>query len=134
MSCQIAKESVVKPIFQQTVGHFETIMTQVRTYFDGIHYGDTTALRTIFHQDAILKAPGLRRTLQEWFDAIETRPIPAEQGAAYDYNVMSIEIIGNQAMAKVYCPLFGHEYVDYLGFLLEEGQWLIVNKMYADRG
>jgi hypothetical protein len=35
-------------------------------------------------------------------------------------------------MVKVKCPLFDFNYVDFLGLLKEQGQWLIVNKMYSD--
>jgi len=35
-------------------------------------------------------------------------------------------------MVKVECPLFDCEYIDFLGLLKENQQWLIVSKMYVD--
>jgi len=111
---------------------FESVMTLVQDYFDGLHHGEVSKLRAIFHPDAFLKAPGLRRNLEQWLDAVARRPVPDQQGRPYDFKLLSIEIIKDQAMVKLECPLFDHFYVDYLGLLKENGRWLIVNKMYTD--
>jgi len=111
---------------------FESVMALVKDYFDGLHHGEVSKLRGIFHPDAFLKAPCLRRSLDEWLGAVATRPIPAQQGLPYDFKLLSIEVIKDQAMVKLECPLFNHFYVDYLGLLKEDGRWLIVNKMYTD--
>ncbi len=111
---------------------FELVMNLVRDYFNGLHHGDITKLQAIFHEDAFLKAPGLRRSLNEWLDAVASRPVLAMQGRSYEFRLLSIEIIKDQAMVKLECPLFDHFYIDFLGLLKENGQWLIVNKMYTD--
>jgi hypothetical protein len=61
-------------------GEFESVMTLVRDYFVGLHYGDVSKLRAIFHSDAFLKAPGLRRSLEQWLDAVASRPGHGETG------------------------------------------------------
>lgn len=109
-----------------------TITEILTCYFDGLHHGDTAKLRGLFHSDTVLKAPGTRRTLDEWLHAVDTRPVPAREGYAYRFRILSIEIVEDQAMAKVECPLFEHFYIDYLGLLKEDGQWRIVSKMYTD--
>lgn len=111
---------------------FYSVMTLVRDYFDGLHYGEVSKLRAIFHTDAFLKAPGLRRSLDQWLDAVASRPVPDQQGRPYDFKLLSIEIIKDQAMVKLECPLFDHFYVDFLSLLKENGRWLVVNKMYSD--
>lgn len=113
--------------------NLEIITRMVIDYFEGLHYGDTDKLSQLFHDDAVLKAPGLRRSLPEWLDAVARRPVPSEEGHPYRFRILAIEIIGDQAMVKVDCPLFDHAYVDFLGFLKEGGRWRIVNKMYADQ-
>ena len=113
---------------------FYLILEIIRNYFDGLHQGDVNKLKGIFHSDAYLKAPGQRRSLREWLDSVARRPIPKEQGDRYDFKVLSIEVIKDQAMVKLECPLFDFFYVDYLGLLKENGQWLVVNKMYTDVG
>jgi len=111
---------------------FDSVMTLVQDYFNGLYEGDIEKLESIFHADAFLKAPGLRRSLQQWLEAVAGRAIPAQEGQAYDFKLLSIEIIKDQAMVKLECPLFEHAYVDFLGLLKENGRWLIVNKMYTD--
>jgi hypothetical protein len=111
---------------------FTAVMKLIADYFDGLHHADVPTLRNIFHPDAFLKAPGLRRSLEEWLGAVANRPVPAQEGQAYSYRILSIEIIKDQAMVKLECPLFDHFYIDFLSLLKENGQWLIVNKMYTD--
>ena len=111
---------------------FETVMSLIRDYFDGLHQADVAKLRAIFHADAYLKAPGLRRSLDQWLEAVGSRPVPEQLGRPYNFKLLSIEIIKDQAMVKLECPLFDHFYIDYLGLLKENGRWLIVNKMYID--
>jgi hypothetical protein len=103
----------------------------VEAYFRGLYTGDVPALRELFAPDAYLKAPGLRRSLEEWLSAVATRPIPQQQGAAYAFKILSVEVIKDQAMVKAECPLFEFFYVDFLGLLKEHGRWRIVNKMYT---
>jgi len=110
---------------------FYAILNIVKDYFDGLYEADTTKLRKIFHSDTVLKAPNSRRKREEWLSAIESRPVPKHEGEEYRFKLLSIEIIGDQAMVKLECPLFDNFYVDFLGLLKEEGQWLIVNKMYT---
>ncbi|MTJ00482.1 MAG: nuclear transport factor 2 family protein [Marinobacter adhaerens] len=103
----------------------------VNEYFQGLHTGNAERLAPLFHRDCVLKAPGLRRTLDEWLADVATRPIPANIGHPEDYRILRVELAGNQAMVKVACPLPHGDFTDYLGFLREDGVWKIVNKMYA---
>lgn len=110
-----------------------TIITDiVHQYFDGLYYGDATKLTAIFHSDAWLKAPGKRRTLEEWLSDVANREAPKTQGRAYKFMLLSLDVVQDQAMAKIHCPLFDFNYIDFLGLLKENGQWRIVSKMYTD--
>lgn len=111
---------------------FELVNAIVQDYFDGLHNGDVTKLRAIFHADAFLKAPGSRRSLEQWLSAVASRPVPSKQGRPYEFKLLSIEVIKDQAMVKLECPLFEHRYIDFLGLLKEDGHWKIVTKMYTD--
>jgi len=106
----------------------------VKEYFQGLHHGDADRLAPLFHRDCVLKAPGLRRTLDEWLTGVATRAIPAQSGHPENYRILRVELAGSQAMIKVACPLPHGNFVDYLGFLKEDGAWRIVNKMYAPAG
>lgn len=117
---------------QVTHDDFTIITGIINHYFDGLHHGDVAKLSSIFHVDAWLKAPGIRRSLQEWLTDVANRTTPKQQGRSYEFKLLSLDIVQDQAMAKIQCPLFDFNYIDYLGLLKENDQWLIVNKMYTD--
>ena len=110
---------------------YEDIIRLLNDYFDGLFEGDVEKLRSIFHDDAYLKANNYRKTRDEWLEAVATRPVPRDEGMKYNFNIQSLEIIGDQAMAKVDAPLLAAHFIDFLGLLKEDGQWKIVNKMYT---
>ncbi|WP_428356800.1 nuclear transport factor 2 family protein [Methyloprofundus sp.] len=101
-------------------------------YFEGLYNADTKRLRQVFHPTANLQSQGLRLTRDEWLHRVVNRAIPSEINESYRYKIINIDILGEQAMAKVECPLLGNFYIDFLSLLKEKGQWTIVNKMYAN--
>lgn len=107
------------------------VQAVVQGYLRGLHRADVATLRELFHPHACLQAPGVRRSLDEWLNAVATRPVPQQQGAVYAGKILAVEVINEQAMVKAECPLFEHCYVDFLGLLKEDGRWRIVNKMYT---
>lgn len=111
---------------------FANVTTIVQQYFDGLHNGDVEKLSAIFHSDASLKTPGNRRSVKQWLTDVANRPTPQEQGRAFEFKILSLDIVQDQAMVKIHCPLFNFNYIDFLGLLKENEQWLIVNKMYTD--
>ena len=117
---------------QPSTSDFENITAIIQAYFHGLHNGDVTKLKSIFHQDTWLKAPGVRRSLEQWLEAVADRPVPAQQNKPFNFKILSIDVVQDQAMAKIQCPLFDFNYIDFLGLLKEQGQWLIVSKMYTD--
>lgn len=104
----------------------------LHSYFDGLYHGDVAKLNSIFHPDAWLKAPGVRRSLNQWLKDVAERTTPAELNQARAFKILAIDVVQDQAMAKIHCPLFDFNYIDFLGLLKEEGKWSIVNKMYSD--
>lgn len=111
---------------------FRSITDILMKYFDGLHRADTELLNSIFDDESRLYAPGIRRSKEEWLDLVANRSVPQQLGHAFAYEVLSIEVCGDQAMAKVTCPLLGKDFIDYLGLLWEDGKWRIVTKQYAD--
>ncbi|XPF95568.1 nuclear transport factor 2 family protein [Colwellia sp. RE-S-Sl-9] len=119
-------------VTQNAENDFMNIMALIQCYFDGLYYGDVDKLTSIFHNDAWLKSPGLRLSKKEWLANVATRPIPADLKAEFAFKLLSIDVIHDQASVKVECPLFDYHYIDFLGLLKENGNWLIVNKMFTD--
>jgi len=110
---------------------YKTIEELLQNYFDGLYEGDVEKLRNIFHDDAWLKGNNFRKSRDEWLEAVANRPIPKKEGMDYAFKVLSLDIEGDQAMAKVDVPLLAAHFIDFLGLLKEEGKWKIVNKMYT---
>ena len=123
-------QATIKPVASYQSDH-EAIVGLLNDYFDGLFEGDVEMLRSIFHADAWLKGNNYRKTLNEWLEAVANRPIPRDEGMEYNFNIQSLEIIGDQAMAKVDAPLLAAHFIDFLGLLKEDGQWKIVNKMFT---
>lgn len=111
---------------------FCAVLGVIESYFEGLHSGDSKQLRGIFDPNVILQSPGKQSDLNQWLKDVETRSTPRELGHPFDFKVLAIEIVNEQAMVKVDCPLFEHSYIDYLGLLEEAGRWRIVSKMYID--
>jgi Putative lumazine-binding len=103
----------------------------LQDYFDGLYEGDVAKLQHIFHDDAWLKGNNFRKSRDEWLAAVATRPIPKDKKMDYGFKVISLDVVGDQAMAKVDVPLLAAHYIDFLGLLKENGSWKIVNKMYT---
>lgn len=110
---------------------YEAIIGVLNDYFDGLYAGDVNKLRAIFGEDAVLKGNGYRKTRDEWLEAVANRPIPRDEGMAFNFNIQSLEIVGDQAMARVDAPLPAAHFIDFLGLLKEDGRWRIVNKMFT---
>ncbi|MDF2180243.1 nuclear transport factor 2 family protein [Aliiglaciecola sp. CAU 1673] len=110
----------------------QAVEAMLMQYFDGLHRADIALLDKIFDPQARLYAPGVRRSKAQWLELVAHRPVPAQIGDPFAYRVLSIELCGMQAIAKVACPLLGQHFIDFLSLLKEEGRWRIMAKQYAD--
>jgi len=122
----------VQTALTESTRDFADITDILHQYFDGLHHGDTAKLKSLFHGDAWLKAPGIRRSLTQWLTDVEKRSVPAQLNKPFNFKILAIDVVQDQAMAKIFCPLFDFNYIDFLGLLKEGGQWRIVSKMYTD--
>ncbi|MCH9639827.1 MAG: nuclear transport factor 2 family protein [Betaproteobacteria bacterium] len=118
-------------VIQADAEDFAQVRGIVDQYCEGLYSGDVEKLRSIFHDDVVLKAPGKRRDMNTWLHEVANRPVPKLIGHRYEYTVLSLDIINDQAMVKLLCPLLDSVFVDFLGLLKEDKKWLIVSKMYA---
>ncbi len=122
---------MVNLVSSQNESDFSSITHIIHTYFEGLHFGDIVKLKAIFHKDAWLKSPGSRRSLAQWIHDVSQRATPEQLNKPFEYQILALDIVQDQAMVKIHCPLFEFNYIDFLGLLKEDGQWLIVNKMYT---
>ena len=120
-----------KTLEPSTQSDYEAITDLLNVYFEGLYDGDVGTLRGIFHDDAWLKGNSYRKSRDEWLEAVANRPIPRTEGMVYNFKILSLEIVGDQAMAKVDVPLLAAHFIDFLSLLKEDGEWKIVNKMFT---
>lgn len=108
------------------------VRTAVEAYFEGMMEYDRAALERAFHREArLIGAPGENLVVipfEEWARFTED----PEERAAEDYHnrIVSVDIAGNAAVAKVDLRWPEVHYVDYLSLVRVGGEWKIVNKIW----
>lgn len=113
------------------VNNEEAVRAVVQLYFDGITKPDSVALRRAFAPESRLmfvrRDGSLYMTPFEDWVAFTRRPGMA---AGKENRLLSIDIAGSAAVAKVDLEWPGVHYVDYLSLLKTRGEWRIVTKIW----
>ncbi|WP_137924908.1 nuclear transport factor 2 family protein [Cupriavidus sp. 2SB] len=116
-------------------GAHQQILQQLQTYLDAIYDGDVGALRSTFHPAALLFAEVrgeiVQKTLSAYLDGVASRESPATRNDPYGMSILSVEVVGKMASAKVRVKVAENNYYDFLSLLKVDGIWLIVNKLYT---
>jgi hypothetical protein len=112
----------------------DAISTVVKQYYEGLYHMDEARLRRAFHPAACLfghlRSAFTHSTLDQWLEKIRIQPAPSRSNDPYDMQVLSIDIAGTAATAKVSELYRGLRFTDYLTLLKLDGTWVIVNKAY----
>lgn len=113
----------------------QEIISVIENYFQGIYRGNTTLLRSVFHRDSLLfgdvKGSPYQKGIDEYLTTVANRKSPAELNEPFQMKILSIEVLGTVALAKVHVPMLGYNYYDYLSLLQVDQQWRIVAKLFA---
>lgn len=122
----------------------DAVRRVVIDYLEGMIWRDEDKLRRAFHPQA-LQVGHFAGTYEffpledflSWLRSEETQP----PGSPYVAELISIELTGTVAIAKVTDTCFGSDFTDYLVLVKDkptaEGRWQIVTKAYhvhAGRG
>lgn len=122
----------------------DAVRAVVVDYLEGMVWGDEAKLRRAFHPQA-LQVGHFADTYEyfpledfiDWVKSEETAP----DGSAIVAELLSIEITGTVAVAKLTDTCFGTDFTDYLVMVKDRpdarGRWQIVTKAYhvhAGRG
>ncbi|WP_103256749.1 nuclear transport factor 2 family protein [Tabrizicola aquatica] len=122
----------------------DAVRAVVVEYLEGMCWGDAAKLRRAFHPGA-LQVGHFAETYEffpleefiDWLKAEETAPA----GSPIIAELLSIEVTGTVAVAKLTDTCFGTDFTDYLVMVKDrpdaEGRWQIVTKAYhvhAGRG
>ena len=112
---------------------FGEIAETVAAYVEGMARGDAEALGRAFHPKACsighFDGDLEWASLDEFISACVAEAIPA--GAAVPpYEIESISVAGDTAVARVVNVWAGLDFRDTLAFLRHEGRWQIVGKVF----
>ena len=105
-------------------------------YFSGLYTGDIGLLRSVFHPQAAsfadVDGEAFHKSVGDWLVGVANRASPAVLGERCEMRVLSVDVTGAIAIAKVHVPARGFNYYNYLSLLRQGGRWLIVNKVFDD--
>lgn len=107
----------------------------VQTYLDGLFFGDIEKFRSVFHPRAQLYSATEGRLvnldLDAYLDLVANRPSPEKKGDIRQDEIISISIgsptTAHVRLKDVYLP---KRFTDDLTFVLIEGDWRIVSKVW----
>ena len=112
---------------------FDDVRSVIVDYLEGMIYGDPDRLRRAFHPMATCAGHyagqyemALREDFLESWKLFPVEP-PGTPDAA---DIVSLEITGNVAVAKVTDSCFGDDFTDYLVLIKDNGVWQIVSKAF----
>ena len=112
----------------------ELVKETVQNYLDGGTYGDTAKMARVFHPTAFLKFVDVKTG--------EFRDVPiakyleggrANAGKKIDRTtkIVSIDITGTAAQAKLELDMPNVKLTDYFNLLKINGEWRVVSKIFA---
>jgi hypothetical protein len=111
-----------------------SIATTVQSYFEGMHFGDTSRLRRVFHPDACLfgfyNGDYSRMPLEDWMREVEGMDKPSETGEVFDMQIVSTDVTGPTALVKAAELYAGLRYTVYLSLMQFGADWKVINKLY----
>ena len=115
------------------------IENSIKTYFDCMYEASAEKTHAVFHPNARITGyleDGLHQmTVDDFANFVESQqPSPKEKGEAIRLDILSIEIAGNTAVARVRDDYLGMTFLDTLSFLKEGDEWRIYNKLFHVEG
>ncbi len=107
----------------------------IRTYFDCMYESSAEKARAAFHANALIAGymeDGLHQmSVNDFASLVENQqPSPKEKGDLIRLDILSIEIAGNTAVARVRDDYLGMTFLDTLSLIKENNKWTIYNKLF----
>ncbi len=113
----------------------DDIRSAVQAYLDALYFGDVELFRSVFHPRAQLYSATEGRLTNLDVDAylklVASRPSPDSKGDRRQDEIVSIVLASpTTAHARVRDVYLPKRFVDDLTFVLLEGRWRIVSKVW----
>lgn len=111
----------------------------IRIYFECMHESSAEKTHAAFHPKAMITGylpNGLQQmTVADFAGFVASQqPSPKAQGVAERLEIVSLEIAGNTAVARVRDDYLGMTFLDTLSFLKTDDAWQIYNKLFHVEG
>ena len=113
----------------------QQIRDNIQTYFDCMYESSADKTRAAFHPNAkitgYLEDKLYEMSVEDFAGFVASQqPSAKDKGEPERLDVLSIDIAGNTAVAKVRDDYLGMTFLDTLSFLKSDGQWRIYNKLF----
>ena len=117
----------------------EQIEATIQTYFDSMFESSADKARAAFHPNARITGymeDGLHEMSVEDFAGFvaSQQPSPEEKGENPRLDILSVEIAGDTAAARIRDDYLGLTFLDSLSLLKQDGKWSIYNKLFHVEG
>ena len=103
-------------------------------YLEALHAGDVAGLAKAFAPGSALYASAdgqaTALAIEPWLERVRNRKSAKDSGFESRNAILSIEVEGSMAMAKVTSAFPPKSFVDYLSLVKTEAGWRIVAKTY----
>jgi hypothetical protein len=111
----------------------------IQTYFDCMLESSAEKVHEAFHANAKITGyieDSLREmTVTDFANLVAAQqPSPKEKGETLPADILSIEIAGDTAVARVRDDYIGKTFLDTLSFIKDGGTWSIYNKLFHVEG
>lgn len=115
---------------------FADVVGVLDIYFEGLYYADSKQLAKAFHPDAryvnTVEGDYMNYSLREYFNMVDARVSPANNGESRANRIISIEFGGRRmAFAKVSIEMLSRDYLDFLTLTVADNRWRIISKVFS---
>ncbi|NKB99411.1 MAG: nuclear transport factor 2 family protein [Pseudomonadales bacterium] len=116
----------------------EQIRATIQTYFDCMYESSAAKAHAAFHENAKITGylpNGLAQmSVTDFADFVASQPSGKDAGETAFLEVVSLDIAGKTAIARVRDDYLGNRFLDTLSFLNENDEWRIYNKLFHVEG
>lgn len=117
----------------------EQIQATIQTYFDCMYESSAEKTHAAFHPDAriagYLDGDLHQMTVSDFAGFVtDQQPSAKNKGETPRLDIVSLDIAGDTAVARVRDDYLGSTFLDTLSFIKLEGDWSIYNKLFYVEG
>lgn len=114
------------------------IRETIQTYFDSMFESDAEKVHEAFHVNARITGDTpegfVQMTVTDFASFVSAQPAASEAGGAPYLEVLSLDVHGDTAVARVRDDYIGNRYLDTLSFVRLDNRWSIYNKLFHIEG